>query len=202
MRRLLIGFLMFAIHNAMAQTDSALYEILKFQSDLTTEYRNPKTSPLKGKKLKHFKKHDFFSPDLMYRVEATLVVSNEANFFQMKTSTQVLKEYRTYGKVVFVLLGKTFEIPVYQSKMLMAVEKCKNFLFFPFTDLTNGKLTYAAGRYIELAIPMSGNRVIIDFNRAYNPYCAYTDGYSCPVVPADNHLDVEILAGVKYSANH
>ncbi len=198
MSRLLIGFLMFVVHYPIAQTDSTLYEILKFQNGLTAEYRNPKTSPLKGKAQKRFKKHEFFPADLEYRVKATLTVTDAASFFPMMTSSQVPKEYRTYGTLQFTLKGISYTIPVYQSKMLMAVPKYKNYLFFPFTDLTNGKLTYAAGRYIELSIPVNGNIVILDFNQAYNPYCAYTDGYSCPIVPADNHLNVEIFAGVKY----
>ena len=74
----------------------------------------------------------------------------------------------------------------------------KNHLFFPFTDLTTGSITYGAGRYIDLTIPKSGNTIVIDFNKAYNPFCAYSDGYSCPLVPADNNLDTEILAGVKF----
>lgn len=183
----------------MAQQDSAVQEIKRFQETLNNEYRDAKTSPLKGKALKKFKKHEFFPIDLQYRVEATLAVTSESSFFPMKTSSQVLKEHRIYGMLSFTLKGKTFEVPVYQSKMLMAVDKYKDYLFFPFTDLTNGTLSYAAGRYIELRIPEHGNKIILDFNQAYNPYCAYSAGYSCPIVPGDNHLDVEVLAGVKDS---
>ncbi len=183
---------------SVAQTDSVLIDISKFQEKLDNEYRHAKTSPLKGKALKRFKKHEFFPVDLQYRVEAILTVTDVESFFPMQTSSQVPKEYRTFGTLKFTLQGKTFEVPVYQSKMLMAMDKYKNYLFFPFTDLTNGKLTYAAGRYIELSIPTEGNTIMLDFNQAYNPYCAYSDGYSCPIVPADNDLDVEILAGVKY----
>jgi uncharacterized protein (DUF1684 family) len=80
----------------------------------------------------------------------------------------------------------------------MATKEYTNYLFLPFTDLTNGKETYAAGRYIGLKIPKEGNELIIDFNMAYNPYCAYSDRYSCPVVPAANNLATEIRAGLKY----
>jgi len=197
-KKLLVALFLLTAHCAVAQTDSALLEISKFQEALNSEYRDAKTSPLKGKALKRFKKHEFFPVDLQYRVEATLTVTDAASFFPMQTSSQVPREYRTYGTLKFTLQGKMFEVPVYQSKMLMAIDKYKNYLFFPFTDLTNGKLTYTAGRYIELSIPTKGNTIILDFNQAYNPYCAYSDGYSCPIVPSDNDLDVEILAGVKY----
>jgi uncharacterized protein (DUF1684 family) len=183
---------------AHAQPDSALAEISRFQDELNQEYRDPKASPLKGKALKRFKKHEFFPVDLQYRVEATLTVTTDAAFFKM-TTTQAPADYRIYGWLKFELRGKTFEVPVFQSKKLMGTQVYKNYLFFPFTDETNGKLTYGGGRYIGLYIPASGNVITLDFNQAYNPYCAYSDGYSCPLVPSSNHLDVEVLAGIKYT---
>jgi uncharacterized protein len=183
---------------AHAQQDSVLIEISKFQDELNKEFRDPKTSPLKGKALKRFKHHDFFPVDLQYRVEAILTVTSDATFFKMMTS-QAPADYRMYGWLKFDLRGKTFEVPVFQSKKLMATEAYKNYLFFPFTDETCGTLTYSGGRYIGLYIPVSGNKIIIDFNQAYNPYCAYSDGYACPLVPLTNRLDVEVLAGVKYT---
>lgn len=184
---------------AYGQTDSARMDISTFQNELNEEYKNPKTSPLKGKDLKRFKQHTFFPVDLRYRVMAILEVIPSSAFFQMPTSSADMKDYRIYGTITFELLGKKFQVPVYQSKMLMSVPKYKSYLFFPFTDLTNGTLTYGAGRYIALSIPDAGNALILDFNKAYNPYCAYSDGYSCPLVPAENNLDVEIMAGVKYA---
>ena len=72
----------------------------------------------------------------------------------------------------------------------------KDYLFLPFMDDTNGEQTYAGGRYIDLRIP-EGNTLKIDFNKAYNPYCAYNEKYSCPIVPRENYLDVAVKAGVK-----
>lgn len=80
----------------------------------------------------------------------------------------------------------------------MATVQYKDYLFFPFTDTTNGNETYDGGRYIDLRIPASGNEIIIDFNKAYNPFCAYSAGYSCPIVPAENNLDIPITVGVRY----
>jgi uncharacterized protein (DUF1684 family) len=197
-KKLLVIILLLHSNSMFAQQDSVMQGILKFQETLNSEYRDAKTSPLKGKALKKFKKHDFFPIDLQYHVEAVLTVTNESLFLPMKTTSQVLREHRVYGILTFTLKGKVFEVSVYQSKMLLATEKYKNYLFFPFTDLTNGESSYGAGRYIDLVIP-AGDTIIVDFNKAYNPYCAYADGYSCPIVPADNHLDVEVLAGVRYS---
>ena len=104
-----LQFLLLAIlsFEVSAQTDSVLVEISSFQKELNEEYRNPKTSPLKGKDLKRFKEHIFFPVDLQYRVVATLTVTSSSAFFQMPTSSQVMKEYRTYGTVEFTLKGKT-----------------------------------------------------------------------------------------------
>jgi uncharacterized protein (DUF1684 family) len=100
----------------------------------------------------------------------------------------------------FEIDGRSFNLPVYQSKDMMKMLEHKDYLFFPFTDLTNGSKTYGGVRYIGLKIPKEGNNVIIDFNQAYNPYCAYSGRYSCPIVPQENHLDIEIRAGVKYAS--
>jgi TonB family protein len=106
---------------------------------------------------------------------------------------------RIYGYVNFVLRGKEFRMPVYQSRDLMNSAEYADYLFFPFSDKTNGSTTYAGGRYIDLRIPKEGNTIIIDFNKAYNPYCAYNKAYSCPLIPEENQMDIDVLAGVGFS---
>jgi uncharacterized protein (DUF1684 family) len=91
--------------------------------------------------------------------------------------------------------GKEYQLEVYQNKELMLQEEHKDYLFLPFTDKTNGEETYSGGRYIDLAIP-EGDSITIDFNKAYNPYCAYNKKYSCPIVPNVNAMDTKVLAGV------
>jgi uncharacterized protein (DUF1684 family) len=78
----------------------------------------------------------------------------------------------------------------------MRQEEYRDYLFLPFADLTNGEETYGGGRYLDLTIP-TGNTILLDFNKAYNPYCAYNPKYSCPLVPKQNRLDIPIIAGVK-----
>ncbi len=114
----------------------------------------------------------------------------------MKTSTSRLPEYNTYGVVYFTLKGKAFELNVYKSLSSYDNSKYADYLFFPFTDLTNGEETYAVGRYIDLKIP-EGDTILIDFNKSYNPYCAYSKNYSCPIPPEDNHLNLRVEAGIK-----
>ena len=90
---------------------------------------------------------------------------------------------------------------VYQNQELIKQEGFENYLFLPFSDETNGIESYGGGRYIDLRIPES-NKLIIDFNSAYNPYCAYNDKYSCPIVPRENYLRTRIEAGVKKFKDH
>jgi uncharacterized protein len=193
----LIAFMSGYFHT-YAQTDSVALsaEIQRYQEELNKEYKDVKSSPLKPADLRKFKKHLFFPVDLNYRVQAKLELTPNTSFSLMKTTGRILQEYRAYANAVFTLNGKTFTLPVYQSKSLMRTAGYEDYLFCPFTDLTNGNETYDGGRYVEVRIPKEGDQVIIDFNKAYNPYCAYNDTYSCPLVPQQNHLEVEIKAGV------
>lgn len=183
-----------------AQNGSDLADIKAFQEELNKEYRDPKKSPLESKALKRFKKHDFFPVDLKYRVRAILTITDNTPFFQMKTTTERLPQYRRFGFITFTLNELEFQLPVYQSQDLMRVKEYEDYLFLPFTDLTNGKESYSGGRYLELRIPKDGNEVVVDFNKAYNPYCVYNSRFSCPIVPVENTLEVEIRAGVRYVA--
>jgi uncharacterized protein (DUF1684 family) len=114
----------------------------------------------------------------------------------MQTTTSRLSNERVYGVLSFELQGQTFELNVYQGKDLMKEEGFTDYLFLPFLDNTNGDATYGGGRYIDLRIPLD-KELEIDFNTAYNPYCAYNEKYSCPIVPRENYLDMEVRAGVK-----
>ncbi len=114
----------------------------------------------------------------------------------MKTTGTRLPEYVKYGELIFLLNENEFKLNLYQNVELIKKEGYADYLFLPFSDLTCGKESYLGGRYIDMRIP-KGDKVTIDFNKAYNPYCAYNHKYSCPIVPLDNDLEIEILAGVK-----
>lgn len=201
MKHLVILFLSLTSLTSFAQLDSvqSLAAITAFQHELNEEYKDRTKSPLEPKDFKKFKRHDFFPADLKYRVDAKLIVTPGTPFFGLKTSTTRITTDRIFGYLEFTLDGKQFRLPVYQSKNLMKTEEYADYLFFPFSDETNGKETYGGGRYIDLRIPKEGDDIIVDFNMAYNPLCAYSSRYSCPKVPAENQMDIEVLAGVKYS---
>jgi uncharacterized protein (DUF1684 family) len=176
-------------------------EISKFQKKLNAEFKDPMKSPLPKKDLKNFKTLDYFPADTNFRVIAILEFTKDPKPFTMKTTTDRQPVYTIYAYASFKLKGRSFRVPVYQNQKLMLTKDFENYLFLPFTDLTNGKTTYGGGRYLDLEIP-KGDTMIIDFNKAYNPYCAYNGKYSCPIPPDENHLDVEVNAGVKNYIEH
>lgn len=182
-------------NKTVGQSD-AVRMIFEFQDALNEEFKNPEVSPLPDRYRINFEGLAFFPPDTNYVVMAKFERTPEALPFLMPTTTGEKSEESVYGIAHFDLNGKTHQLEVYQNKELMEQDKYKEYLFLPFTDHTNGEETYAGGRYIDLSIP-AGDSIVIDFNKAYNPYCAYNKKYSCPIVPGVNALDTKILAGVK-----
>jgi hypothetical protein len=90
------------------------------------------------------------------------------------------------------------QLHAYQSIHWGKTEQYKDMLFIPFTDNTNNKTTYGGGRYIDLDIKeINAGKIVLDFNKCYNPYCAFADGYSCPIPPRENSLNIDIKAGEK-----
>ena len=186
-----------AVKSDIASDNSEMVkEILLFQKELNEEFKNPDTSPLPDRYRKDFECLDFFQPDTSFRVIASLERTADAIPFMMPTTTDRLSEEVVYGVANFTLKGQKYSLEVYQNLELKETAEYKDYLFLPFLDNTNGDETYAGGRYLDLAIP-EGNSVILDFNRAYNPYCAYNKKYSCPIVPKRNYLNTKIMAGVK-----
>jgi uncharacterized protein (DUF1684 family) len=133
---------------------------------------------------------------LVYVVKATLKRTPDSEWFNMKTTTSRVSPERIFGVLTFELKGTTYALNVYQGKDTMKSKGFEDYLFLPFLDHTNGEGSYGGGRYIDLRIP-DGDTMMIDFNTAYNPYCAYNEKYSCPIVPRVNYLDVEVEAGLK-----
>lgn len=172
-----------------------------YQQQLNEKFADPEESPLDKADLENFENLEFFEVDKEFIVEAEFVRTPSEAPFQMQTSTNRLPVYVKYGELYFKLKGKELKLNVYQNQELVENPEYFDYLFLPFTDLTNGKTTYGGGRYLDLRIPDS-TKVVLDFNRAYNPYCAYSGSYSCPVPPEENALEIEIAAGVKNFKNY
>ncbi|MBO0321946.1 DUF1684 domain-containing protein [Muricauda sp. CAU 1633] len=171
-------------------------DILEFQKEMNESMKDPESSPLPDRHRKDFESLDFFEPDTSYVVKAKFVRTPDAIPFLNPTTTDRKTEEVVYGVAHFTLNGKEHQLEVYQSLGLLDQEEYKDYLFLPFLDDTNGNETYGGGRYIDLSIP-EGDTLVIDFNKAYNPYCVYNKKYSCPLVPRQNYLRTNVRAGVK-----
>lgn len=141
----------------------------------------------------------FFPIEEKARIKAHFEPVRNAEWFSMPTSSGRTKMYRQYGKLNFLYEGSMQVLYVYQSQVLLQDPKHVDHLFLPFTDLTTGKESYETGRYIDLIISdIKGSQITVDFNKSYNPYCAYISGiYSCPIPPKENRLKIAIRAGEK-----
>ena len=173
----------------------------EFQAQQNSFFKDASKSPLKSKDLKVFEGLDFFPIDSLFVVKAQLLRTPDSAFFEMKTTTERVAKERVFGILTFTINEESYALKVYQGEADANSETAPNYLFLPFLDDTNGETTYGGGRYIDLSIP-DGNQIIIDFNSSYNPYCAYNEKFSCPIVPRDNYVPLEIKAGVKSFKNH
>ena len=184
-----------------AQEKQPLLGKTEFQREINAKYKDASQSPLKAKDLKVFKGLDFFEFDSTFVVIASLKLTPDSKPFGMKTTTSRLSKERVFGVLTFKIKDIEYKLNVYQGLDLMKKEGLEDYLFLPFLDDTNGEETYGGGRYIDLRVPNT-DTIEIDFNKAYNPYCAYNDKYSCPIVPRENYLDLKVEAGVKVFKKH
>ncbi len=196
---ILFSFILISCKTGKATKENKNYiqEIKNFQSKLNKEFEDSKTSPLDSLDRIHFKKLDFFPIDKKYRILADFKKNPRPVPFKYPTNTNRTPIYIKYGDVFFEIDGKKRHLEIYQNQENLKDSIYKKYLFLPFADETNGYETYGGGRYLDILIPKDSPKIVIDFNKAYNPYCAYSHRWSCPLVPPANHLPVEIRAGVK-----
>lgn len=195
MKQVLIAILLLLSGSAAAQGDERwLTGLNTYWAEIDSAYRDTLHSPLPVEDRKAFTVLPRFTVDRAYRIMARFE-PHMGEVFGMKTSTEREPKYQSVGTLHFSLGGKEEELTVYKNIELSRLDDYRNFLFVPFTDLTNGEDTYGGGRYLDLQGPLEGP-VELDFNRAYNPYCAYGGHYSCPIPPLENHLEVAVRAGV------
>lgn len=170
--------------------------IALFREQYKDSFLTDAHSPLKAADTSFLR---FYPPDHSYCVPADLQITPSAKPFAIPTHSGKTKNYVGYGLLKFKLHGKQYQLHVYQGIDLIAKDsKFKDYLFIPFTDETNYTETFGGGRYIDLSVKdIKNNQLILDFNKCYNPYCAFAEGYSCPIPPKENSLQVKIKAGEK-----
>ncbi|MEL6695827.1 MAG: DUF1684 domain-containing protein [Bacteroidota bacterium] len=193
------SLLLFTSLALQAQIDLIGYpdSIASYHAEQKEKFQDEVRSPLR-EGAAHFKGHDWFPTNPSFCVDATLRRTDEAKPFMMPTSNpDRSKPYVSYGIATFRLGEEVFELTVYKSLGLPALPQYRDYYFIPFQDQTNGEETYGGGRYLDIRLKDGQNQFVIDFNRCYNPYCAYTDGWSCPIPPKENRLTTRIEAGIK-----
>ena len=193
--RIIITFLLLNL-SVSAQDCKSEWDV--FIEKQTEEFTNPETSPLAESDKSKFISLDYYDYDESYCVEARFERTPNEKPFKMATSTDREPEYIKYGILHFTIDGQELELAVYQSPDLLSDSLYSDYIFLPFGDDTNGEETYGSGRYIDFRLSDFESGIVrLDFNKTYNPLCAYNHNFSCPRPPVENMLTVKIKAGVK-----
>lgn len=156
---------------------------------------NPDYGPIKSSQIKYI---SFYIWDEDYNCNCDYNLSISKDTLDFQTFSGITKQYRVHGIATCMVKDKKINLTLYESIKHMNHPIYGAFLFLPFKDATNSETTYGGGRYIDIKkTDVINEKVEIDFNKCYNPYCAYSDGYNCPIPPIVNHLDIKIEAGEK-----
>jgi uncharacterized protein (DUF1684 family) len=136
----------------------------------------------------------YFPIDAKYRINARLTEIDQKKPLSLPTSDGKQKSYLEYAYAEFELDGVNSKLLILE---IMDMGPYRGTLFLAFADKTSADETYGAGRYLDIKKLPGATSITLDFNEAYNPYCAYNDNYSCPFPPKENMLEVAIKAGEK-----
>jgi uncharacterized protein (DUF1684 family) len=197
-KALALAALALAPHAACSSGPSAPDDS-KYIEQLTTAravkdqaFREAPDSPVPADKRGKLLPLAYFPVDPNYAVPAVLRLSEDRPVFDMLTSSGEPRRMQLVGTLEFTLQGETRSLGAFVPEGTEQITS----LFVPFADQTTGKETYAAGRYLDID-PTTTGYYTIDFNRAYNPYCAYSPTYECPFPPSGNRLAAAVRAGEK-----
>jgi uncharacterized protein len=176
--------------------------IEKHRVEIKNHFAEDERAPLKTS-------HDleglrYFAIDEKYFCECDFVKSVNVKAFDLPTYSGITRPYIEYGKLSCKIASNKINLTVYKNLTYIQNPLYKNHLFLPFKDITSGQETYGGGRYIDLKTDdIVDNKVKVDFNKCYNPWCAYSDSFNCPIPPKENHLSIAISAGEKnYEGTH
>jgi len=167
-------------------------ELEHFRHQKDEFFRHSQQSPLTPEQKDVFKGLKYFAENPDLRFEADIERFPDGERVQIQTNTGAVQTYERYGRFEFSVDGQVAQLTVYRNE---------HGFFLPFADSLAGSETYGAGRYLEPE-PAGGERLYIDFNLAYNPYCAYNANWSCPITPAENRIKVAVRAGEKVFEDH
>lgn len=166
------------------------------------EFMEPHSSPLGPEARREFDGLDYFDPDPDYRVDARIELDESDETVPMETTADGEQLYERAARLHFELTDQRGETAEHTLVGYRRVDQSEGSLFVPFRDKTTGQQTYPGGRYMELHYDGTlgdGGTFVLDFNLAYNPFCAFSGAYECPLPPEENWLDVAIPAGERYT---
>jgi len=198
-KRLFPAFLLFILFNSCSSHDPAdseyMNSIVEYREAKNLDFRTAEHSPLKPDMKSDFNGLKYFAPDPDWRFSGPIIRPDTAIIDTiLGTKAKDKRPAERYGVFKFNKDGQEMSLLVY--KMLRSKSGYEDYLFLGFTDKTSGKESYIAGRYIDL-VENKENYYVVDFNKAYNPYCAYNEKFSCAIPPLQNNLPVAITAGEK-----
>lgn len=163
-----------------------------FRKEKDAYFRENHHSPLLPEQRTSFDGLKYFPENPELRLEVEVEPFEQQEEIRIQTNTGEIQTYTRFGRFEFEVDGEPAALTVFENQ---------NGYFLPFADSQAGKETYGAGRYLE-PLPIPGGKFEVDFNLAYNPYCAYNENWSCPLTPPENRLKVPIRAGEKVFEDH
>jgi uncharacterized protein (DUF1684 family) len=189
----LMGILIYFINEALPSPSAYFAEINALRRAKNNSFRNSPESPIPAAQRAQFDSLKYYPAVVDFRITASISRNSQPDTVLIQTSDNQTEKYLRWGQATFKLAEKPQQLTLFRH-----AGGADSTLFVPFTDLSNGRETYGGGRYLDVARPKAdASEIELDFNRSYNPYCAYNDEYSCPVPPAENRLPVAITAGEK-----
>ncbi len=175
--------------------DDYSYTLLKNRKVQLSQLISNPNSPLDTNTIKHVR---FYQPNDTFVFETIFLPLVDTNILNFPTSTGDEKQYRPYAKVFFRFGGSMHQLTMYESLKFANHPLFGDKLFLPFWDETNSLETYGGGRYLNVSkADLDSGNFQLDFNKAYNPWCAYSASFSCPIPPSANRLAFSVRAGEK-----
>ncbi len=162
-------------------------KLKRFRASKDRFFATDTQSPLGAEQRRLFRGLHYFPENRALRQQVVIEEFPDKEAVTLQTTTGAAQSYTRFGKIRFAVEGQQVALTVFAGP---------HGFFLPFADSLAGRETYGAGRYLELE-PVGNGKYLVDFNYAYNPYCAYNDAWSCPITPAENRIKAPIRAGEK-----
>lgn len=169
-------------------------DVESYRSDKNEQMLKAESSPLSQDQIDSFNGLSYYPIDIKYKIEAEFTIDEQQKKVSLTTTSDGEIKLVKYGTVTFNYEGKSISLTVYQNNNLPEFADSKQ-LFIPFTDLTTEKETNNGGRYLAVEMPQEGNTMILDFNKAMNPYNAYDSSYASVIPPVENSFQQFMATG-------